>query len=372
MTSRERFLETYTFGRPDAPWFMPSLLFWNATVERWHREGLPADRPPAQYFGYDMWSGVPVNSGGVVMPYCPAFETEALAEDEETITRRDYQGIVKRDRKDDPQQSMSQFLEFPVKSREDFEALKWRLDPSTPQRYGEKFEELCREEKADARDYPLVMGVCGFFGAPRYLFGVERLLVTYYEDPQLLRDIQEHMTAFYLAVFERVLPRIELDTLLFWEDMCYKNGPLISPAFFREFMLPYYQRLTDCARSYGVPVIMVDTDGDATQLLSLFIEGGVNAMVPFEQAAGMDVLAVRARFGKKLAIWGGIDKRALSRDLAAIEQEVRPKVAQLYRSGGFVPSLDHSAPPDIPFKNFCHFVDLLRQAWEEAKNHSKA
>lgn len=51
----------------------------------------------------------------------------------------------------------------------------------------------------------------------------------------------------------------------FWEDRCYRNGPLISPALFREFMLPRYKRLTSALRDAGIPLMLVDTDGNCSE-----------------------------------------------------------------------------------------------------------
>ena len=56
--------------------------------------------------------------------------------------------------------------------------------------------------------------------------------------------------------------------------MCYKNGPLISPGMFEEFILPYYRKLTGFFYDHGIEIILVDTDGDCRSLIPLFIQGG--------------------------------------------------------------------------------------------------
>ncbi len=99
--------------------------------------------------------------------------------------------------------------------------------------------------------------------------------------------------------------------------------------------------------------------------MDLFVEGGVNAFCPIEVAAGMDPLVLRERFGRRLVLWGGVDKRELSKDIAAVEREVMSKVPQMLQSGGYIPSVDHSVPPDVPFKNYAHYVKLLRELGEE-------
>lgn len=350
------------FGRPDRGFRWESLGFWGETVRAWRQQGLPEDWSPEAYFEFDPFADLPVASGFTVTPYSPPFEHQVLAEDDFSITYRSNQGILLRERKEKPELSMPQFLDFPVKAPEDFEALLWRLDPSDPDRLPQDFHQRLPEWRQ--RDYPLFLRICGAFGHPRNLLGLERLLVTYYDDPQFVHRILDHWAGFYEALFDRVLSQVTVDLLMIWEDMCYKAGPLIGPALFREFMLPYYHRVIDCARQFGVPIIMVDTDGNFWDLLPLFLEAGVNMMMPFEIAASMEPLEVRKQVGKRLAILGGIDKRALRADKRAVEAEVERKVPPLVAQGGFIPCLDHTAPPDIPFENFAHLVRCLRRYTE--------
>jgi len=357
VTARERFLECLTFGQPDRAFYWETLAFWRETIRRWETEGLPPDTNLEAYFGMDPRHIVRVHTGFTSTPYWPPFEPEVIEEDEVSVTHRDANGVIKRDRKDNPELSMSQFIRFPVETREDFEALRSRLDPATPERYANLDAEA---EGLREVDYPVTIYICGAFGNPRNMMGVEKLAVTYYDDPELIHAIQRNWVELYRGMFERVLPRIRVDLVMIWEDMAFKNGPLISPATFREFMLPYYQQVTEVIKAHGVPIIMVDSDGDNRPLLDLFIEGGVNAMMPFEIAAGMEPLPIREKHGRRLAILGGIDKRALSKDFAAIDDEVMRKVPALLESGGYIPCLDHSTPPDISLANWRHYVDVVR------------
>jgi uroporphyrinogen decarboxylase len=72
----------------------------------------------------------------------------------------------------------------------------------------------------------------------------------------------------------------------------------------------------------------------------------------------MDPLALRREYGRDLAFCGGIDKRALSRDRRAIEAEVHAKIPPMLEKGGFIPHLDHTFPPDIPYENFLYYMEM--------------
>ena len=89
------------------------------------------------------------------------------------------------------------------------------------------------------------------------------------------------------------------------EDMCFKNGPLISPAMFREFLTPYYRRTVGAARDRGQTLFVQDSAGDIRQLIPLWLEVGVNIMSPIEIAAGLDVCELRSEYGRDLMMMGG-------------------------------------------------------------------
>lgn len=140
-----------------------------------------------------------------------------------------------------------------------------------------------------------------------------------------------------------------------------KTGPLCSPEQFREFMLPCYQKVTGYLRSQGIDILMVDSDGNNDLIVPLWLEGGVNGLYPLEIASDTDPIALRKKYGKKLVMFGGIDKRVLAKDKAAIEEHVLSFVPWMISQGGFTPFPDHLVPPDVPFKNFKFYWDLVKK-----------
>ena len=97
-----------------------------------------------------------------------------------------------------------------------------------------------------------------------------------------------------------------------------------------------------------------DSDGKVDELIPLWLESGINGIFPMEQAAGNDIHAYRRKFGRNLLMTGGIDKRALARGKAAIDRELKDKLS-LVDKGGYVPTVDHSIPPDVSYDNFCYY-----------------
>jgi hypothetical protein len=351
MSFREAFRAIMHFERPE---FLPQFEwgYWPATIERWRQEGLPEGVQPWEHFGLTWYEHAPVNMG-----LLPAFEAEVLRDEGETFVQRQSDGVIVRRRKDEL--SMPQWLQFPVKTRRDFDALLERMNPLTPGRYPADWQQRVAAWKT--RDHLLTPGCCSvsFFGWPRTLMGVENLLLATHDDPDLIRAICDHHLDFLRTVMERELQEVEFEFAFIWEDMAYKGGPLIGPAMVREFMLPYYRELFDFLRAHGIRLILLDSDGDITQLIPLFSEVGVDGLLPFEVTAGQDIRRVREQY-PHLRILGGIDKRALASGKDAIDAELEAKLPLMFERGGYLPSVDHHIPPDVSLEAFGHYVETCR------------
>lgn len=360
MNPRERFRATCRFEPLDRPFRWETIGFWPETMVRWHAEGLPAEIDSVlawPHFGMDL--RIPILIGGSDEPgLFPLFEEQVFEETDVYRVRRNTTGVVLREFKNQ-QSAIPQFLEFPVRDLRSFDAMRWRLDPASDGRLGGNFAHHARAYN-DA-DVPVYTYMCGLFGLARHLLGFENLMLAYHDMPELIHAIGEQWTTLHIGLLEQIAPTTTIDAVYLWEDMAYRNGPLIGPKAFREFMTPYYARVIDCGRALGIEVFQVDTDGDCSRLIPLFLETGVNMLLPFEVQSGMDIREVRARYGKQLIIEGGLDKRALALDHDAIRAEVEAKVPALLRDGGYIPAIDHQVPPDVSLANFELFLRCVRE-----------
>jgi len=112
------------------------------------------------------------------------------------------------------------------------------------------------------------------------------------------------------------------------------------------------------ARKKGCALSLVDCDGNPEALIPLWLEAGVNIMFPLEVTEGVDHWAWRKKFGKELLLRGGISKEAVA--AGTIEKELE-RVRPLIDSGGYVPHLDHLAPPNISYKEYLAYLKAKRR-----------
>ena len=331
--------------------------YWGETLERWRLEGMPAELQPWEACGITYYDRVPVQTR-----MFPPFESLVLSETEDNRIVRDGNGVIQEVSKHST--AFPRFLKHPVESLADFEEMKARLNPDDPGRFPADWPRIAAA--LPERENILLMGgvEISFFGWPRDLMGVENLLVAYYDQPKLLHAINAYHLEYLKTLYGKLLPAIDFDFVFIWEDMSYKNGPLISPALVREFMLPYYREFIAFVRARSDLKILLDTDGDARQLIPLFLEAGVDGLLPFECAAGMDICAIGKEY-PELIIAGGLDKREIALGRAAIDRELESKLPTMFARSRYLPGMDHHVPPEVSYADFQYYLVKTREIYEK-------
>jgi uroporphyrinogen decarboxylase len=379
MNVREQFLATMNFDS-SAPTLKWEMGYWAETVRRWYSEGLPrqtgipdslanGDGVPGMGTGWQ-WGqpraddvdrachlDLPMERLPLKAFLFPLFSEEIVEDHGEWVLRRATTGVVCREFRD--RRSLPQDVAWPVRTRDDWEKLKAeRLQPVLAGRLPDDWRAYCTRYKTTT--VPLVAGGYGFYSTLRILMGEENLLFSYYDEPELVQTMIDDLCSFWMTLYDKVFADVHVDVGQIWEDMSFKNGPLISPAMVRRFMLPAYKRLTTFWRDHGVKVVLLDTDGDCWSLIPILLEGGVTGMYPFEVNGGMDVVAVRKAF-PRLQIIGGLDKMKICSGPAAIDSELNAKVPFMLTQGGYIPCFDHYVHPEISWQDFAYYRRRLNE-----------
>jgi uroporphyrinogen decarboxylase len=200
----------------------------------------------------------------------------------------------------------------------------------------------------------------GMYAALRGWMGMERLSYAFYDHPEMIHDMVATWAELCATQIERLPADIPIDQVSWWEDMAGRNGPLVSPRQFTEFLTPGYQRVMEAARRRGCVLAHVDCDGNPHDIVRNWLDVGVNVMFPLEVQAGVDPIAWRKEFGKDCRFRGGIGKEPLVQGGKAIDRELE-RIRPLLEDGGFVPHLDHLVPPDIPYAHYLEYLEKKRR-----------
>ncbi len=203
---------------------------------------------------------------------------------------------------------------------------------------------------------------CGsLYGALRDYLGVENLCYLTADDPGLLAEMIEVIGELSYRCVERALQSgIAWDLAHFWEDICFKNGPLVNPRLFGELVGPQYGRITELLARHGVDLVSLDCDGKIDDLLPVWLENGVRVMFPIEVGTWAASLAPwRERYGQQVLGVGGTDKRVFQRDYAAVDAEIE-RLRRLVDLGGYIPCPDHRLPHDNKWENVQYYCERMR------------
>jgi len=363
----DRYYRTFTYQDVDR---VPDIEFgyWPQTIRRWLKEGLKLELTSEEqsqmfldkldrFMGFDqLWAA----SVRVDTSLNPAFEETVLERRVHSVILRDASGCVaERFMHDQDQSSIPHYLQFAVRTPDDWHALKERLRIDDPMRtlQPEKIQQL---REAAAQGKMITCGCPGPYGWLRSYLGFENLSMAFYEYPDMIHDMVEHLTALSLHQLRQIPADVPIDCSNWWEDMAGRNGPFVGPAMFRQFLQGLYRACQRELKKHGVCLGMVDCDGNPHDIVNNWLEEDVNIMFPLEVAAGVDPFAWRKEFGTKLRLRGGIAKEPLVEGGAAIDRELE-RLKPLLDQGGFIPHLDHLAPPNISYSNYCAYLDKKRK-----------
>ena len=369
MTQKDRFLRTLTFESVDRAPFM-EIAVWAQTRERWIREGMPDDvdtgfmHRGSDYFGLEGYETVQINATAPV----PPFEHRVVEENDECVLFTDGFGRTRRALKTGTvggtRMSMDTYIDFAVKDRASFSELKKRYDASSEgQRYPADWAQT--RSMAAETERPLTLlnplgGTFGYYSMLRNWIGTENLSYMWYDDPVLIEECLEFLTAFAIRLLSKAAQEIAFDFYYIHEDMAGKGGPLMGPDMFRRFILPHYKRFIEFLKSNGVKIVLVDTDGDHNVLIPVMLEAGVDGFGPIERAAGMDPVAIRRQYGRSVCMVGGVDKREIAKGRTAIDAELERSVLPIIDQGGYIPTIDHTVQPDVSLDDFRYYLERKR------------
>lgn len=206
---------------------------------------------------------------------------------------------------------------------------------------------------------------CGSLcGVIRNWLGLENFSYLQVDDPELFDEMIQTVGDLCYQCTERALGTgAAFDFGHFWEDICFRSGPLINPKTFREKVGPHYRRITELLNEHGIDIVSLDCDGKIDALVPIWLENGVNTMFPIEVGVwSASIKPWREEYGSQLRGVGGVDKRVFARDHDAIDAEVE-RQKPLVELGGYIPCIDHRLPSDAKWENVQYYCGKMREVF---------
>ena len=369
MTNRERALNIL-HGKPFDRFPAVHFGYWRELLEEWaeqghipkeliqnHDDGNEKDMELDRLIGWDFnWYHTVGAKNGLM----PRFKPEVLEVFPDGTRRLQTSwGIIERIKPGVA--CIPSEDDYLLKDREAFETLYKPKMQFSPARVDLEYFRHFNETRP--MDVPVGLHLGSVLGDIRNMtsvIGMSYLL--YDEDEDLFADIVDTYADMQYECAKAILETgAKFDFAHYWEDICFKNGPLLSPVTFHELCAKHYKKRNDLCHAYGIDIISLDCDGVTEKLLPTWFASGVNTMFPIEVGVWGDQFApAREKFGKGMLGVGGMDKTALRKDRAAVDREIE-RMKRLAALGGFLPCPDHRLMPGTKFELVQYYAEEIKK-----------
>jgi len=228
-----------------------------------------------------------------------------------------------------------------IRSRQDFDLLFQLPDPNDL-----AFVDNARRFIANKEDYCACACIRLGIGAALLSMGLEAFSYAMIDEPQLIKDVHD-VYADWTRQIVPVLEEIGFDVIWAFDDVAFNSGPVFSPDFYRQHILPKERAV---AAIFTKPFIS-HSDGNMTPLLDDWLALGQQAIHPIQPDV-MDINDVKARYGQRVAIVGNIFMDDLvHKQPADIDAQVKDRMEKIGAGGGYIISSSNSLTDDMKPEN---------------------
>lgn len=214
--------------------------------------------------------------------------------------------------------------------------------------------------------------IVGLFGGNLFEFGQfyyrsDHFMMLLAAQPDRAKEFLERLTAIHLKHLEEYLELVgpSIDVIAFGDDLGTQNGPMLSPAMYRELFKPHHARMWNRAKELADVRVMLHCCGGVRPLLDELIDAGLDAINPVQiTCRGMDPAGLKRDFGDRLTFWGGgcDTRRMLSQATPEdIRRHVREQLDIWAPGGGFVFQQVHNVLADVPPENIIAMFDAVAE-----------
>ncbi|ATW25872.1 uroporphyrinogen decarboxylase family protein [Candidatus Formimonas warabiya] len=228
-----------------------------------------------------------------------------------------------------------------IKEREDLDKLK------IPEEIDEDFlRNRVKEAKEAIGDSGLALFVAHIFCLDPVIIdlGFENFCYKLYEDIDLIKEIMERYTQYFMKLDRLYSSMPEIDFIWVGEDIAFNSGTYVQPELFRNLVLPYFRRMAEEIKKPWI----YHSDGNITQVIEDLLTLGMDAIHPIQPDV-MDIYSLIKTLGQRTTLIGNVDLTLLTRGTPeSVYAEVTKLMETCGRQGRYILSSSNS------LANFVH------------------
>ena len=205
-----------------------------------------------------------------------------------------------------------------------------------------------------------------FVHITQYLRGFEDWYCDLATASSFMETLFDTVLEITMAVARRELEEVgqDVDVVFCADDLGGMDGLLMRPDTYRRHIKPRHQKYFRQIHELSAAHLTFHCCGSVAHIMDDLIEIGVGVLNPVQtNAAGMEPVNLKRKYGARLALWGAMDNHAvLPRGTTAdVKRMVEERIEQLGEGGGYVLSPCHNLQPDVPAANIVAMFDHARE-----------
>ena len=145
----------------------------------------------------------------------------------------------------------------------------------------------------------------GVFDHLHYLMGMEECLISFYTEPDALKELLAAITDWELEYARLVCENLKPDMIFHHDDWGSHRSTFLSPEMFDEFIFPSYKKIYGYYKTHGCELVVHHSDSYAATLVPYMIDMGIDVFQGCVDTNNIPELI--KKYGGSVSFMGGIN-----------------------------------------------------------------
>ena len=200
----------------------------------------------------------------------------------------------------------------------------------------------------------------GPFEHASFLVGLERLSVLMYDDPAFVHRLFERIGVTLVEIAARLVRMDALGIYRFGDDLGYKTATMLSTRQLRTYVFPWQKKVVEAVHAGGKPFLLHSCGNLDKVMDDLIDDVRIDAKHSWEDVI-LPVAEAKRRWGKRVAILGGVDVDFLCRHTAAEVREYTLRVLEACApGGGYAAGTGNTVANYVPVDNYLSMLAAVK------------
>ena len=241
-----------------------------------------------------------------------------------------------------------------IETEEDAEALEV---PAVGSARSGIYLDAIRKAKAQITDRPVLAGMIGPFSLAARLMDVSEIMMTCYDDPDVVHLVLGKVTAF-LIDYARAYREAGANGIVMAEPV----AGMLSPSLEEEFSSPYVKQIVDAVQNDDFAVVYHNCGDNTARMVDSILSTGAMA---YHFGNSIDLEDMLRRIPEDTVVMGNLDPAGLLRlgTPERITEETQALIARCRKYPHFLVSSGCDIPPATPWENLDAFFAAVEEAY---------